>query len=264
MDINNNLWESDHYYKKAKESSSDFDYPGMKILKKYSRKSSSILDLGCGDGTRLDYLSNSTNKCVGIDISGKAITLAQKQYPKCEFKVANLEKIPFKNNFFDLVYSAFVLEHLQNPQKVIKEAIRVLKIGGIIILMAPNFGAPNRISPPGKYSRVQKLFSGIVADFIRLFSGTKFLKWRKVKPNVLKDPKDYEIDCDTTIEPYLGDLTAFLKNQNFQILTSSSLWSEEINNRSVITSIIKLLGKIKLFPFVNWGPHLLVVAKKRE
>lgn len=261
MDTKNALWESDHYYKKAKEGSLAFNYPGMEILKKYSLRASSILDLGCGDGTRLNFLSKKKIQCVGVDISKKAILLAKKQYPKCDFKVSNLETIPFKNNSFDLVYSAFVLEHLQNPQKVIKEAVRVLKVGGVLVLMAPNFGAPNRISPPGNYSRIKKLFFGTLADIIRLFAKEGKLKWRKITPMVLKDPGDYQVDCDTTIEPYLGDLVVYLKH-NFKILKSSSLWSQETKSGSVFSFIVKLLGMCGLYPFKNWGPHLLVVAKK--
>lgn len=261
MDINN-LWESDVYYEKAKESSSTFDYPGMKILKKYSLNCNNILDLGCGDGTRLNYLLKNNKKCVGVDISKKAISLAQKQYPKCNFRIASLENLPFKDNSFDLVYSAFVIEHLQNPEKVIKEAIRVLKSNGIIVLMAPNYGAPNRISPPAKYPRLKKICFGFLNDLIRLFFQNKYLNWRKVTPKILKNNKDYEIDCDSTIEPYIGDLITFLKNKKLKIIMASSLWSEETKNGSVLGSILKLFGRARIYPFKYWGPHLLIVAKK--
>ncbi|MBL7036665.1 methyltransferase domain-containing protein [Candidatus Microgenomates bacterium] len=262
MDTNSKLWKSDHYYKKAGESSSAFDYPGMKVLKKYSIGASRILDLGCGDGTRLNYLSRKNNKCYGVDISKKAISLSKKKYPKCDFTASNLEKLSFKDNSFDLVYSAFVLEHLKNPQKMLKEATRVLEPSGVLILMAPNFGSPNRISPPGKYSRVKKLLVGVFSDLSRPFIKVNSLKWRKVTPIEINDPKEYSIDCDTTIEPYIGDLVPFLKNKNFKIIKSSSLWSQDSKGGSILNLVVKSLGKIGLYPFTNWGPHLLVVAKK--
>jgi ubiquinone/menaquinone biosynthesis C-methylase UbiE len=263
MVIKNDLWESDVYYKKAGESSSVYEYPGMKVLKTYSSRSKNILDLGCGDGTRLHYISKNENHCAGVDISKYAISIAKKRYPECDFKVANLEKLPFNDNSFDFVYSAFVLEHLQNPEKIIDEAIRVLNVHGILLLMAPNFGAPNRISPPAKYSRMKKLFFGLIKDFVRPFLIDKSLIWRKVKPKKLKNNLDYEIDCDTTIEPYLGDLIEFLKYRKFKIITKSSLWSQEIKIGSFVSKVIKSLANIDLYPFINWGPHLLIVARKK-
>lgn len=262
MAIKNDLWESDVYYKKAGKSSSVYEYPGMKVLKTYSSRSKNILDLGCGDGTRLHYIFKIGKHCVGVDISKYAISIAKKRYSECDFKVANLEKIPFNDNSFDFVYSAFVLEHLQNPEKVINEAIRVLDVHGTLLLMSPNFGSPNRISPPAKYSRIKKLFSGLIKDLTRPFLINKSLVWRKVTPKKLKNTFDYEIDCDTTIEPYLSDLIDFLKHRKFKIMMKSSLWSQEIGKGSFISVILKLLGSLGFYPFNNWGPHLLIVARK--
>ena len=54
---------------------------------------------------------------------------------------AHGENLPFPDNSFDIVYSTNVLEHVKNPQKVIQEAIRVCKRGGIIQIVAPNYGS---------------------------------------------------------------------------------------------------------------------------
>jgi SAM-dependent methyltransferase len=51
------------------------------------------------------------------------------------------ENIPYEDNQFDIVYSSNVLEHVQNPGKVIAEAIRVLKPGGISVFIVPNYGS---------------------------------------------------------------------------------------------------------------------------
>ena len=53
------IWKSKEYYTKAKEGSMDYSHPGMKILQKYiDGKVSKILDIGCGEGTRLARLIN--------------------------------------------------------------------------------------------------------------------------------------------------------------------------------------------------------------
>lgn len=51
------------------------------------------------------------------------------------------EAIPFPDNSFDICYSSNVLEHVDDPQKVISEMIRVTKSGGIIQITVPNYGS---------------------------------------------------------------------------------------------------------------------------
>lgn len=51
------------------------------------------------------------------------------------------ENLPFSNNTFDFIYSSTVLEHTQNPARVLEEAIRVLKPGGHLMFVYPNYGA---------------------------------------------------------------------------------------------------------------------------
>ena len=52
---------------------------------------------------------------------------------------ANGEDLPFSDNSFDLVYSTNVIEHVTDPKKVISESIRVLKPGGYLQFVIPNY-----------------------------------------------------------------------------------------------------------------------------
>jgi SAM-dependent methyltransferase len=49
------------------------------------------------------------------------------------------ESLPFPDGSFDIVYSANVLEHTENPEKVLQEAMRVLRPGGLLYMEMPNF-----------------------------------------------------------------------------------------------------------------------------
>jgi SAM-dependent methyltransferase len=49
------------------------------------------------------------------------------------------ETLPFPDEFFDIVYSANVLERTENPLKVLREAVRVLRPGSILHFEMPNF-----------------------------------------------------------------------------------------------------------------------------
>lgn len=256
----NEVWKSEKYFLLAKEGSMDINHPGIKILQKLSRDARNILDLGCGEGTRLNLLLENGANGTGVDISQKALEMGKKSYPKIKFIKADLEKIPLKSESFDLVYSAYVFEHLINPARVLDEAIRLISPKGFFVLLAPNYGSPNRASPPYKGSRIKKLFTGIIGDFIRIFKKQKRLSWEMVEP--IASREKYEVDWDTTVEPYIGSLIKYLEFKGLVIREAFSCWSEELVGAKIYQNIFRILGEIGFYPFWMWGPHLVVVVKK--
>lgn len=93
-----------------------------------------FLDVGCSKGTHMRLLAKETNAAAyGTDLRAD-----------CEFgrvKACDLDrdKFPFKDNFFDFVWSKSVVEHVHNPSNMIRESLRVLKPGGIAIIMTPDW-----------------------------------------------------------------------------------------------------------------------------
>lgn len=65
--------------------------------------------------------------------------LREYNLPKDIVISASAEKLPFSDNSFDFIYSTNVLEHVQNPGLVIKESVRVLKAGGYLQFVIPNY-----------------------------------------------------------------------------------------------------------------------------
>ncbi len=249
MDLKQTVWETDNYYKKAHLGSLDINHPGIKLLFNLSKGDKKILDLGCGEGTRLSFLSKNGT---GVDISHKAINLAKKKYPKLNFTVGNLENLKFKDDSFDLVYSAYVFEHLINPEKVISEAKRVLKPGGDLVIICPNYGAPNRASPPFKDSRFKKFFLG--------FLGRDGLNWNKVTPIATREK--YATDWDVTIEPYSLSFEKYLNNSGFRVIKNIQTWEYELKNAKIYQKIFRVLGSLGIYPFAYWSPHIVIQAKK--
>lgn len=90
------------------------------VMDKY--KPSSILDVGCGPGRyfRL-YHEKNIKDVVGIDISGKALKLANKNFPDVETIKMKVEDIEFEHKRFDLAISNRALQHI--PKKNIDAAI---------------------------------------------------------------------------------------------------------------------------------------------
>ncbi len=244
----------DYYTTAAAASKEIGDHYGLRRLAELAQGSQKILDVGCGEGTRLHTLAPK-KIATGVDASSAAIKLAQKKYPKNTFVKADASKLPFPNAKFDLVYCAFVLEHTTDPEAVITEMLRVCQPGGKIVFLCPNFGAPNRRSPNSVESPLRKLIAGVVAD---IFTSASNLTWRHVTPK-----QNYsQIDDDTTVEPYLLSLVRFLKSKKIKICDASSLWSLEPASSSPRKQLFKILGQKKLYPFINWGPQLFIEAQK--
>ncbi len=124
-----------------------------------------VLDIGCHSGLLTSQvLKHAHSESIdGIDISKRSINLAKKRITSGKFKVGNAHNLPYKNRSFDTVLCIEVLEHVENPDKVVSEIKRVLKAGGMAIILVPtdNFlfkfiwAIWNEIYPVWKHSHVQ-------------------------------------------------------------------------------------------------------------
>lgn len=83
-----------------------------------------VLEIGCGSGELSKYLKNYT----GIDISPKS----------SKFIIGDAQKLPIKNDKFDLILLLDLLEHT-NDKLVMEEVYRVLKPEGCVIITVPGF-----------------------------------------------------------------------------------------------------------------------------
>ncbi|MDP3975502.1 MAG: glycosyltransferase [bacterium] len=107
-----------------------------------------VLDIACGTGYGTQTLEQEgASKVVGIDIDKETIDYAHQYFPlkNGEYIAADAQSIPFKENEFDVVVSFETLEHIPDYQLFLKEARRVLKPNGILILSTPN----NEVYPKG-------------------------------------------------------------------------------------------------------------------
>ncbi len=101
---------------------------------------SNVLEVGFGEGYGTNLLSQTCRHIVGIDIDEKVVNYAQKKYgaESCEFKYYDGHNIPFPDNFFDVVISFQVIEHVADDAGFISELHRVLKKGGKLYITTPN------------------------------------------------------------------------------------------------------------------------------
>jgi ubiquinone/menaquinone biosynthesis C-methylase UbiE len=94
-----------------------------------------LLDVGCGHGDFLRPVHDKTQFSYGLDPDKEA--LEKNTFIKNK-TAGDADKIPFPNDFFDIVISAWVLEHLADPTKAFTEIYRVLKPGGKVVFLTPN------------------------------------------------------------------------------------------------------------------------------
>ena len=98
-----------------------------------------VADIGCGTGYGSAMLSK-LNRVVGIDSSRNALEYARTQHPSIDFILGSAERIPVCDACLDAVFAFEVIEHLREPEKLLAECRRVLRIGGALVLSTPNPG----------------------------------------------------------------------------------------------------------------------------
>jgi 2-polyprenyl-3-methyl-5-hydroxy-6-metoxy-1,4-benzoquinol methylase len=110
----------------------------MQLLKN-NCKSGKVLDVGCGDGAMTYMLFKDGYEASGVDISEKGIELAVEMHTKnntnCIFHCEDIKNLP--SQVYDGLICSDVIEHVENPQSLIEESLRVVKKGGCIVFSTP-------------------------------------------------------------------------------------------------------------------------------
>ncbi|UCF07842.1 MAG: class I SAM-dependent methyltransferase [Thermoplasmata archaeon] len=118
-----------------------------------------IMDMGCNRGYDVFRMNrkfpNRKISLVGLDISPVDIQYASDfakdhDLKNCDFVVGSAEATKYKNESFDIVVCSELLEHVPQPEKVLKEIHRILRRGGCAIISTPN--AENRLSSLRKFA----------------------------------------------------------------------------------------------------------------
>lgn len=123
-------------YEKDRESHKYYFEKKLDLIKKYL-SSGKILDVGCALGFFMEAAKERGYDPFGIDVSKYAISYALKQFPKKVF-LNTLKSAQFKAKFFDAVTLFQTIEHLDNPLETLREAGRILKKDGFLVIATPN------------------------------------------------------------------------------------------------------------------------------
>lgn len=104
------------------------------ILSELVRPRMRLLHAGCGwDKNNVSRPFKDSCDVVGIDMDPRV-----RDHFHSAFHLGSISDMPFEENTFDLIFSEYVLEHVDDPQGAFREMFRVLRPGGRIVILTPN------------------------------------------------------------------------------------------------------------------------------
>jgi SAM-dependent methyltransferase len=217
----------------------------LKIIKNIIKPNIKFLDLGCGDGFFMDQVIKIFKEIKVFGVDNSADELKKAKGKNLNVKRFNLEKrLPYNDGEFDIVYAGELIEHLFDPDFFLKEANRILKEKGYLLLSTPNLCAWfNRIIFP----------LGIQPVFMESSTKSKL-----IGAGILKRLKKEELPVGHIRIFNLDAILDLLKSQNFRIIHKEGAVFDSYFHNSIFLIIDKLFSL--LHP--SLAADLIILAQK--
>ncbi len=191
-------------------------------------KNKNILDVGCYDGTFLSLIKNKNNNFYGLEASDWGVQESRKKGLRVQqYFFDGEKKLPFENNFFDLVIAGEIIEHIYDTDFFLEEIFRILKPNGKLLISTPNLASLGR-------------------RLLLLFGKNPLIEVSPNEPGVAGHIRYFTFKT----------LQALLAKHNFKIIISRSD-GVNFSNSGIIRS--KFLAKI--FPQI--GASVICLARKK-
>ena len=116
-----------------KDEDKSYRWMAEKLLKPFL-SGKKILDVGCGGGFFLKYISNDAKLHVGVDLSTQALEIASRSSSSSHYVQGSAEELPFSAQSFGGLVCLGSLEHFLDIPKALNEFRRVLKDDGWLFL----------------------------------------------------------------------------------------------------------------------------------
>lgn len=205
------------------------NHPAQMAMVNLIPSNSDVLEVGCGDGQSKPEFEQHIKgtRYTGIDLN------ASVWQQRTRFVAGRANAIPFTDLAFDIVVSMYVIEHLVFPHHYLQEAWRVLKPGGLLFTIAPNF--VDKVMPSERLgfsfgSGSEKLKQGKMLDALMTWYDSrirmrKFLHKRQQEMSrstisfpILTTPRCLHLsgftpDCDAVYPVLAEEIALYLQQQ---------------------------------------------------
>ncbi|HEY3562516.1 MAG TPA: class I SAM-dependent methyltransferase [Kribbella sp.] len=144
------LYETDSYFDGVGSGYSEYESQQAEYLATFREDvrriaefvpSGKVLEVGCGYGYFLQCALDAGYDAYGIDLSPTAVKWASERLPDRVF-CGLLEEVPeIQGQQYDVIFGSHLIEHLTEPGAFLERAGRLLRPGGVIVLVTPNIGS---------------------------------------------------------------------------------------------------------------------------
>jgi ubiquinone/menaquinone biosynthesis C-methylase UbiE len=111
-----------------------------------------VLDLGCGQGNTTRCLADALepSECIGVEYDAALVDYAQTRPgnpPSVRFQQGDATQLPFPDASFDVAFCRYLLIHIADPLRVVREMMRVVRPGGFVVAYEGDFSAERTSHP---------------------------------------------------------------------------------------------------------------------
>ena len=133
-------WTGERYLPWIKDAAIAYEHLHRYALAARLAEGKRVLDLASGEGYGANMLAAAALSVVGLEIDDAAVQHARKKYKRenLEFVTGSVTNTPLREDAFDLAVCFEAIEHVEDQEKLISEAKRMLKPDGLFVVSTPN------------------------------------------------------------------------------------------------------------------------------
>jgi len=226
-------------------------------------ESPKILDVGTGTGAFIGMISqmyDGYSEIVGIDLLERAINAAEENFKdndRIKFKVMDINKMEYDENYFDIVILSNTLHHLSDIKKTMEQMEKYVKKGGIILINEMVSNDLNKAQLSHKYvhhlaAEVDRTFGELHND---TFTNIEILETLKENSSFqIKDAWDFQGSAHN--EPS-DELIEFFQNTLDRLVAKA----KDEDKKYFEKKTVKIIKHIKTHGFESATPLVVVLAR---
>lgn len=253
------FWDgSRDYYAQAAAANPEAS-PERRLLLGHLRAGQRVVDLGCGSCENSLWMPAGC-RYIGFDVSTAALALAHEQHRPALPVRGDGEALPFASGSVDAVLSTYALEHFHEPGRTLLEAARILKPGGLLLLVGSAWDLPYEMPPsldPGR--RLEVALRRLGRQLATALDG-------RHRFDVVREPRvlsaGYVPDADAVHVAWSHGLARFLAAAGLTVLEHRTL-PHRSDPRGARGLLRRALRRVPLWRH-GWGNTLLVARRGGE